>query len=101
MEAKSGTITLGESVDIRQIEQLHNELNEDIEQNDSLIVDCSQVQSIDTAGLQLIIACQQKYVKQNKTFQIINATPVVICTLELLGISLSSKKGYIASKKAS
>ncbi|MDE1462924.1 STAS domain-containing protein [Spartinivicinus poritis] len=97
MEAKDGTITLTESVDIRQVEQLYNELNEHIEQNDSLIVDCSQVQSIDTAGLQLLIACQQKYVKQSKTFQIINASPVVIRTIESLGINLNFKKEYIAS----
>ncbi|WP_163834827.1 STAS domain-containing protein [Spartinivicinus ruber] len=81
MDADSHTVKLPESVDIKQIEQLYRELTEHIQQRNSLGIDCSQVQSIDTAGLQLLLVCQQEFLKQSKTFHIINASPIVIGTI--------------------
>ena len=58
MDAEDQVFKLSESVDIKQANQLYCQLTELIQQSDVLIIDSSQVQQIDAAGLQLLLACQ-------------------------------------------
>lgn len=88
MDAETHAFKLAESVDIKQVSQLYRQLTEKIEQSDTLTIDGSEVQLMDTAGLQLLLVFQLECSRQNKKFQLVNPSSFIICLVKSLGVNL-------------
>lgn len=80
------TINLDPTLSIQNVVTLHEKLKNSYAAHDSLVIDASQVSSIDTATLQLLVALKKEASKQQKNVDITSPTRRFIESAELLGV---------------
>ena len=72
---------------IQDIEPLVKSLVEMVESDrNSIQLDLSNVESIDTAGIQLLASCRNSALARGKTFSIVSMSDSVINTLHVTGL---------------
>ena len=72
---------------IQELELLVKSLGELVESDrNSIQLDLSKVESIDTAGIQLLASCRNSSLARGKTFSIVSMSDSVINTLHVTGL---------------
>ena len=79
-------ITLDDTLNINAVLELHGKLMQALKDNDSLEIDAANVNSIDTASLQLLVVLKQEALKLSKDIIFDFPSDKFIEAAELLGI---------------
>jgi anti-anti-sigma regulatory factor len=79
-------INLDAALTIQHVVTLHEKLKKSYSANNSIEINASQVSSIDTATLQLLVALKKNAVKQQKEVIFAKPSPRFIESAELLGL---------------
>lgn len=79
-------VKLDATLTIQNVVKLHEKLKKSYSTNNSLEIDASQVSSIDTATLQLLVALKKDAVKQQKSVVFAAPSRRFIESAELLGV---------------
>ena len=79
-------INLDATLTIQHVVVLHEKLKKSYSANNSIEINASQVSSIDTATLQLLVALKKNAVKQQKEVIFVNPSRRFIESAELLGL---------------
>jgi len=79
-------ITLDDTLNINAVLELHSKLMQALKDNDSLEIDAANVNSIDTASLQLLVVLKQEALKLSKDIIFDFPSDKFIEAAELLGI---------------
>lgn len=69
------TVTLHGSVDIDVVESCYKELNDAFIDGTEVTIDLSEITSIDTSGLQLLVAARKESAKTNIPLKFVGAFP--------------------------
>ena len=71
---------------LSELTSLYKSLNEMLNSDrNSIILDLSKVETIDTAGLQLLLACRNSALEKGKTFQLNPISPTVKNLIKIIG----------------
>ena len=84
--AKTINIVCEDSVDISGVSALHNQISSEIQQGCTISLDASQIERIDTAGLQLFAALFIDAATQNITINWLNPSDTLQTSARLLGL---------------
>jgi len=80
-----------EELTIYEVAHIHNELNVYFESNDEVALDLSQIEEVDSAGIQLIYKALHRLNKENKSLVTFNASDVVLKKFNILGLNLPNE----------
>ena len=71
---------------LSELKSLHKSLSEMLNSDrNSIILDLSKVETIDTAGLQLLLACRKSALENGKTFQLNPVSATVKNSFKIIG----------------
>ena len=68
---------LGEDLTIYAIESLKESISQELDLHEQFDLDLSQIEEIDSAGIQLLLALRSELFRKDKVFKIIAMSPVV------------------------
>lgn len=74
---KELTISIEGRIDTITSNDLENEVNDEIDNFDSLILDFEKVKYISSAGLRVLVSIEKKLKTENASFEIINVNDTV------------------------
>ncbi|TLX46461.1 hypothetical protein C1E24_13930 [Pseudoalteromonas phenolica] len=77
-----------EELTIYEVAHIHNELKVYFESNDEVALDLSQIEELDSAGIQLIYKALHQLNKENKPLATFSISEVVKKKFCILGLSL-------------
>jgi phospholipid transport system transporter-binding protein len=83
-------LALTGSLDINSVDEVYKVLLKHLEQNDSISVDLSQIESCDTAGAQLLLALGKSTESSGKPFAVVAASEAFVRDCAGLGISMAT-----------
>ncbi|MDP3876064.1 MAG: STAS domain-containing protein [Methylobacter sp.] len=86
-EADSSQVDLDATLTIQHVVNLHEKLKQVLAAHDQIEINASDVASIDTATLQLLVSLKKDAVKLQKTVSIIYPSPRFVESARLLGLS--------------
>ncbi len=86
-ETDSSQIDLDQTLTIQHVVNLHEKLKQVLAMHDQIEINASDVASIDTATLQLLVSLKKDAVKLQKTVSIIYPSPRFVESARLLGLS--------------
>lgn len=75
MHNAAAALQLGESLTIREVADLHRQLQARPSSGPSLVFDCASLNQIDGAGLQLLLACARHEADRGGRMQLSNLSP--------------------------
>ena len=81
---------------IRNVAELHQRLGESLGRGPDLVLDFTQVESCDTAGLQLICSLRKTAVQRGLRFRVATMSPAIEATAAALGFAL--QKSTVAER---
>lgn len=84
--AKTINIVCEDSVDISGIAELHNQIATELEEGCTISLDASQVERIDTTGLQLFASLFNEAATKNMTINWVNPSDTLRSSASLLGL---------------
>jgi anti-anti-sigma regulatory factor len=82
----SGSIKLEAVLNIQNVTPLHEKLKNSVAANDLIEIEVSDVTSIDTTTLQLLVALKKESIKLQKIVIFINPSPRFLESAKLLGL---------------
>jgi len=86
-ETDSSQIDLDQTLTIQHVVNLHEKIKQVLAAHDQIEINASDVASIDTATLQLLVSLKKDAVKLQKTVSIIYPSPRFVESARLLGLS--------------
>lgn len=90
---ESNTLQLPTALDIYGSAEVRGLLIREIAARDEIALDLSQVESCDTAGVQVLLAARRTAQQSGKLLHITQISDAVIRTGESLGLSIAELKG--------
>lgn len=84
--AKTVNIVCEDSVDISGIAELHNQITSEMEEGCTISLDASQVERIDTTGLQLFASLFSDAANKKMTVNWVNPSDALRTSASLLGL---------------
>lgn len=92
-EAPTSTVTqgpyqwlLGEDFTIYAIEALKEHISQELDLHEAFNLDLSQVEEIDSSGIQLLLALRAELFRKDKEFVISAMSPVVVKMIDSYGL---------------
>ncbi|MCF6354556.1 MAG: STAS domain-containing protein [Candidatus Polarisedimenticolaceae bacterium] len=95
-EKNSDVIDLGGSLVISEVEAIRSGLLEALQSGKDLVIDGAEVEQIDGAGLQLLVACILEAERMHVTFKWCGASPALCCAADQLGLTEALQLDEIA-----
>lgn len=83
--APKGEVLLPEELTIQQLEELVGEFSTALAESEQLVVDGSQVNQVDAAGLQLLLAVAKEGNSRGKPFTLVKPNRTLESILEMTG----------------
>jgi anti-anti-sigma factor len=80
-----------EELTIYEVAHIHNELNVYFESNDEVALDLSQIEELDSAGIQLIFKSLNQLSREGKRLVIFSVSDVVNKKFNILGLNLPNE----------
>ena len=87
-DKSTGMLTVGGDVGISVMEELHTALLDVVPTNSQLVLDLSGVSSCDATLVQLLCSAAKTLRRQEKTLQVVEASPAVLEVSGVLGIPI-------------
>ena len=79
-------VTLDERIDISRAESVYSKFEEALQRSESIDIDASAVERIDTSGFQVLVAFCRAVEKGGRKVRIINASDAFRSNAKLLGL---------------
>ena len=64
---------------------LDEELKKEVAKKKDIVIDCTKLEYISSAGLRILVACEKELKANGKSLQVINVNPDVMSILQVTG----------------
>jgi anti-sigma B factor antagonist len=71
---------------LNRVRDIHREIRSSLEDHPRVVIDLSEVDDFDTAGVQLLIALKKEFVTTDRTLRLVGHSPVVLEYFALYGL---------------